>query len=51
MRVIARFRLTGLLVTQFFTERGPVLAKSYFLVVKSWYISALLAEGLSGLTG
>lgn len=31
-RVFARFRLTGPLVTQKVTERGPIWAKSGFLI-------------------
>jgi len=60
MRVIARFRLTGLLVTWFFTERGPVLRKLVYLYEKMgiyllyWLVAlmGLLAKLYrNGLTG
>lgn len=49
--MFARFHLTGPLVTWDLTERGPVLAQMYNLIVKSWYISALLSSGLKDWTG
>jgi hypothetical protein len=44
--VLARPHLTGPLVTLKLTERGPILAQSHFLIVKSWYISTLLGYAL-----
>lgn len=44
--VRARPCLTGPLITWGLTERGPIWPKSGFLIVKSWYISALLGHGL-----
>ena len=44
--VLARSHLTGRCITLVFTERWPVWAWSYFLIVKCWYISTLLSSGL-----
>ncbi|MBD44739.1 MAG: hypothetical protein CMC65_05850 [Flavobacteriaceae bacterium] len=44
--VLALPRLTGPLVTLDLPERGPVLAWSGFLLVKSWYISGFGSEAL-----